>query len=59
MSEDKTEYRTANGASIVLNLQNKQDRESVAMSLFRAGYTVREVKRRENGKIIILLEYWR
>lgn len=59
MSEDKTESRTANGVSIVLNLQNKQDRESVAMSLFRAGYTVREVKRRENGKTIILLEYWR
>ena len=59
MSEDKTESGTVNGVSIVLNLQNKQDRESVAMSLFRAGYTVREVKRRENGKTIILLEYWR
>lgn len=59
MSEDKTESGTANGVSIVLNLQNKQDRESVAMSLFRAGYTVREVKRKENGKTTILLEYWR
>ena len=59
MSEDKTESGTANGVSLILNLQNKQDRESVAMSLFRAGYTVRKVKRRENGKTTILLEYWR
>ena len=44
---------------ITLNLQNKQDRESVAMSLYRAGYTVREVKKKENGKAVVLLEYWR
>lgn len=44
---------------VLLNLQNKQDRESVAMSLYRAGYTVREVKKKENGKTLVLLEYWR
>lgn len=44
---------------VLLNLQNKQDRESVAMSLYRAGYTVREVKKKENGKTVVLLEYWR
>lgn len=43
----------------LLNLQNKQDREAVAMALFRAGYTVREVRRKENGKVTVLLEYWR
>lgn len=43
----------------VLILQNKQDRESVAIALYRAGYTVREVKRRENGKVTMTLEYWR
>lgn len=44
---------------ISLDLQNKQDRESVAMSLYRAGYTVREVKKKENGKTVVILEYWR
>lgn len=44
---------------VLLNLQNKQYRESVAMSLYRAGYTVREVKKKENGKTLVLLEYWR
>lgn len=45
--------------SLILNLQNKQDREAVAIALFRAGYTVREVKRKENGKSIVQLEYWK
>ena len=58
MDEIATENRGEKG-SLVLNLQNKQDREAVAMALFRAGYTVREVKRKENGKSIVLLEYWR
>lgn len=42
-----------------LALQNAKDRETVAMALFRAGYTVREVRCKDNGKTIILLEYWR
>lgn len=45
--------------SYLLNLQNKQDRETVAIALYRAGYTVREVKHKENGKVTVLLEYWR
>lgn len=45
--------------SCALVLNNKQDREAVAMALFRAGYTVREVKIKDNGKPIIVLEYWR
>ena len=44
---------------IVLVLQNKEDREAVALSLFRAGYTVREKRRKENGKTTVFLEYWR
>lgn len=55
---DTTEKEQSTGP-ITLNLQNKQDRESVAMSLYRAGYTVREVKKKENGKTVVLLEYWR
>ena len=46
-----------NPSYLVLN--NKQDREAVAMALFRAGYTVREVKHKDNGKPIVVLEYWR
>ena len=44
---------------IVLVLQNKEDREAVALSLFRAGYTVREKRRKGNGKTTVFLEYWR
>lgn len=46
-------------SAFVLELQNKADREAVAMALFRAGYTVRERKRKEGSRIIISLEYWR
>lgn len=42
---------------MVLELQNKQDREAVAMALFRAGYTVRERKRKDGGKTVVFLEY--
>lgn len=42
-----------------LILQNKDDRESVALALYRAGYTVRERRRKENGKSIVYLEYWK
>lgn len=44
---------------MVLELQNKADREAVAMALFRAGYTVRERKRKEGSKTVTYLEYWR
>lgn len=44
---------------MVLELQNKQDREAMAMALFRAGYTVRERKRKDGGKTVVFLEYWR
>lgn len=44
---------------MVLKLQNKADREAVAMALFRAGYTVRERKRKDGGKTVVFLEYWR
>ena len=57
----ETEIGTCNSdkSPFTLNLQNKQDREAVAMALYRAGYTVREIKRKENGKAVALLEYWR
>lgn len=48
-----------NAEKYSLVLQNAKDRETVAMALFRSGYTVREVRRKDNGKTIILLEYWR
>lgn len=44
---------------MVIELQNKADREAVAMALFRAGYTVRERKRKDGGKTVVFLEYWR
>lgn len=44
---------------IVIDLQNKVDREAVALALYRAGYTVRERKRKEGNKTIVYLEYWR
>lgn len=42
-----------------LVLQNKDDREAVALALYRAGYTVRERRRKDNGKTIVYLEYWK
>lgn len=42
-----------------LVLQNKDDRETVALALYRAGYTVRERRRKDNGKTIVYLEYWK
>ena len=44
---------------VELILQNKDDREAVALALYRAGYTVRERKRKEGGKTIVSLEFWR
>ena len=42
-----------------LILQNKDDREAVALALYRAGYTVRERRRKDSGKTIVYLEYWK
>jgi len=42
-----------------LVLQNKDDREAVALALYRAGYTVRERRRREGNKSVVYLEYWK
>ena len=42
-----------------LTHQNKDDRETVALALYRAGYTVRERRRKEGNKTIVYLEYWR
>ncbi len=42
-----------------LFLQNKDDRETVALALYRAGYTVRERRRKDNGKTVVYLEYWK
>ena len=42
-----------------LVLQNKDDRETVALALYRAGHTVRERRRREGNKTIVYLEYWK
>ena len=42
-----------------LILQNKDDREAVALALYRAGYTVRERRRKDSGKTMVYLEYWK
>lgn len=42
-----------------LYLQNKNDRETVALALYRAGYTVRERKRKDGNKTVVYLEYWK
>lgn len=44
---------------IALYLQNKEDREAVALALYRAGYTVQERKRKDGGKTVVYLEYWK
>ena len=43
----------------VLMLQNKDDREAVALALYRAGYTVREKRKKDGGKTVVYLEYWK
>ena len=35
------------------------DLEAVALALFRAGYVVREGKRKDGTKTVRYLEYWR
>ncbi|MCI8351902.1 MAG: hypothetical protein HFJ86_12200 [Oscillospiraceae bacterium] len=42
-----------------LILQNKDDRETVALALYRAGYTVRERRRKDGNRTIVYLEYWK
>ncbi len=42
-----------------LILQNKDDREAVALALYRAGDTVRERRRKDGGKSGVYLEYWK
>lgn len=42
-----------------LLLQNKEDRETVALALYRAGYTVRERKQKDGNKTTVYLEYWK
>lgn len=42
-----------------LILQNKDDREAVVLALYRAGYTVRERRRKDGNKTTVYLEYWK
>lgn len=42
-----------------LLLQNKDDREAVALALYRAGYTVREQKRKDGSKSVVFPDYWK
>lgn len=51
MGEERKEHE--------LILQNKDDREAVALALYRAGYTVRERRRKDGGKTVVYLEYWK
>ena len=44
---------------LILVLANKQDREAVALSLYMAGYTVRERKNKDGSKTVVYLEYWK
>lgn len=45
--------------ALVLVLQNKEDREAVALALYRGGYTVRERRKKDGGKTVVYLEYWK
>ena len=40
-----------------LRLNNAADREAVALALVRAGYTVKIVKYKEDGKAVVALRY--
>lgn len=42
-----------------LVLQNKEDREAVALALYRAGYAVKERRRKEGNKTVVYIEYWK
>lgn len=42
-----------------LILQNKEDRETVALALYRAGYTTRERRRKEGNRVVVYIEYWK
>lgn len=41
----------------MLQITNAADRESVAMALYRSGYTVRQKKVKEGNRSVIYLEY--
>ena len=43
----------------ILEISRTADREAVAMALYRAGYSVREAKRKEGSKTVIYIEYWK
>lgn len=42
---------------IPLDITSPADREAVAMALYRAGYTVRQRKRKDGNKTVIYIEY--
>lgn len=42
-----------------LYITTPADREAVALALYRAGYTVRQRKRKEGNKTVIYIEYGR
>lgn len=50
-----------NGRSVMtwipLDITIPADRETVALALYRAGYTVRQRKRKDGNKTVIYIEY--
>lgn len=40
-----------------LYINTPADRETVALALYRAGYTVRQVKRKDGNKTVVYIEY--
>ena len=44
---------------IPLAIPTPADREAVALALYRAGYTVRQKKRKEGNKTVISIEFCR
>lgn len=42
---------------IAIDISVPADRESVAIALYRAGYTVRQRKRKDGNKTVIYIEY--
>lgn len=40
-----------------LDINTPAERDAVCLALFRAGYTVRQRKRKDGGKTVVFIEY--
>lgn len=44
---------------IPLEINSASDREALALILYKAGYTVRQRRRKDGGKTVVFIEYRR